>query len=266
MTFSVIAKNISYAFSDGYKIFDDLSFNLERGNWISIVGSNGSGKSTLMRLILGLEDEYSGTINVKDKTAAVFQNPDDQFIGSTVEEELAFGLENEQIKSDQMKKKINSMLDLVGLNGLAGNLLNQLSGGQKQRLAIGSALITDARIIFFDEPTSMLDPKAKKDFLDFLIKIHKDNPLMTIVNITHEADEIEKSDEVCVLENGKIILRSKPKKLLSKPSYLKEHRLTVTFASKLIAELNTRLSYDKKISTKIYNDDELISCLSNLKM
>ncbi|KGO31671.1 hypothetical protein Q757_05775 [Oenococcus alcoholitolerans] len=149
MTFSVIAKNISYAFSDGYKIFDDLSFNLERGNWISIVGSNGSGKSTLMRLILGLEDEYSGTINVKDKTAAVFQNPDDQFIGSTVEEELAFGLENEQIKSDQMKKKINSMLDLVGLNGLAGNLLNQLSGGQKQRLAIGSALITDARIIFF---------------------------------------------------------------------------------------------------------------------
>nr|WP_243690817.1 ATP-binding cassette domain-containing protein [Oenococcus oeni] len=263
MVSAIVINNLSFSFDDGQELFRQLSLQVNRGEWLSLVGRNGSGKSTLMRLILGLETPSSGTIKVAARLGAVFQNPEDQFIGATVEDELAFGLENQQIKPELMPNKIKETLQEIGMSDYAKSSPDQLSGGQKQRVAIGSALILNADVLFFDEATSMLDPLARESIINLIGKLHKQNPNLTIINITHDPDEILWGQRAVVLEKGKIIADEPTKVLMSDIDFLHHHQLGETFVSKLVSKINQKRPLNRKIPSSIISQKELLSWLLN---
>ncbi|MDN6901032.1 ATP-binding cassette domain-containing protein [Oenococcus sicerae] len=261
MTSAISIHNLSFAFENSADIFHNFSLKIDPGEWVSLIGQNGSGKSTLMRLIIGLENPRIGDVEVLGKIGVVFQNPDDQFIGATVEDELAFGLENQQVDPAQMPAKIKKTLAQIDLSAYSTTSPDQLSGGQKQRVAIGSALILNADILFLDEATSMLDPLAKKSIITLIRQLHEDNPCLTIINITHDPEEILQGQRVIALENGKIIADGRTDMIMSDTSFLHRHELGETFAAKLVAGLNRKRSSDKQIPKNIISQDRLISWL-----
>ncbi|MDN6968647.1 ATP-binding cassette domain-containing protein [Oenococcus sp. UCMA 17063] len=263
MVLAIGIDNLSFSFDNGQELFKGLSLQINRGEWLSLIGRNGSGKSTLMRLILGLETPSSGTIKVAARLGAVFQNPEDQFIGATVEDELAFGLENQQIDPGLMPNKIKDTLQEIGMSDYAKSSPDQLSGGQKQRVAIGSALILNTDVLFFDEATSMLDPLAKESIINLIGKLHRRNPNLTIINITHDPDEILEGQRVAVLERGKIIADRPTRLLMSDVDFLRHHQLGETFVSELISKINQKRTLDQKIPSSIISKKELLSWLSN---
>ncbi|EHN59160.1 ATP-binding cassette domain-containing protein [Oenococcus kitaharae] len=263
MASAIAINDLSFTFEDGLPLFHNLVLTVEKGEWLSIVGRNGSGKTTLMRLILGLETASAGTVEINGRLGAVFQNPEDQFIGATVEDELAFGLENQELSPDLMPEKIDRVLNEVGMSGYGKSLPDQLSGGQKQRIAIGSALIIDADILIFDEATSMLDPVGRKSILHLLSDLHRHDPNLTIINITHDADEIISSQRILVLEDGKIIADRPTIELMTDRPFLKEHHLAETFASKLADRLNKNRPSQTQIPRNVISNDQLISWLLN---
>lgn len=263
MASAIAIYNLSFTFEDGLPLFRNLSLTIKKGEWLSVVGRNGSGKTTLMRLILGLETAQAGTIEINGRLGAVFQNPDDQFIGATVEDELAFGLENQELNPDLMPEKIKRVLNEVGMPGYDKSLPDQLSGGQKQRIAIGSALIINADILIFDEATSMLDPVGRKSILHLLSDLHRQNPNLTIINITHDADEIVSGKRILVLEDGKIIADRPTAALMTDRPFLREHHLAETFASKLAGQLNMKRPSQSQIPKNVISNEQLISWLLN---
>ena len=236
-------KNVSYSYpSSESKTLDDISFSIESGEFVSIVGHNGSGKSTLARILIGLLSPQTGDVvlfdellskkniaSLRSKMALVFQNPDNQFIGATVEDDIAFGLENRRVANVEMQPIINKYAELVGMTRYLKREPAFLSGGQKQRVAIAGALALSPEIIIFDEATSMLDPKGKKDIFELIKKLKADNPKLTIVSITHEIEEAYESDRVIVLAKGKIIANGKPDEVLANKEMCEEAHLKVPF-------------------------------------
>lgn len=224
-------KNLSYRYdhkSEDY-ILKDVSFHVKQGEWLSIVGHNGSGKSTTVRLIDGLLEAESGDIIISgDKLTAdnvwekrrqigmVFQNPDNQFVGATVEDDVAFGLENQGIDYPMMVKRVHEALELVGMQNFKEREPARLSGGQKQRVAIAGVVALQPDIIILDEATSMLDPEGRLELIRTVKKI-KDKNHLTVISITHDLDEISLSDRVLVMKNGQVESTATPRELFSRP-------------------------------------------------
>ena len=224
-------KNLSYRYdhkSEDY-ILKDVSFHVKQGEWLSIVGHNGSGKSTTIRLIDGLLEAESGDIIISgDKLTAnnvwekrrqigmVFQNPDNQFVGATVEDDVAFGLENQGMDYPMMVKRVHEALELVGMQNFKEREPARLSGGQKQRVAIAGVVALQPDIIILDEATSMLDPEGRLELIRTVKKI-KDKNHLTVISITHDLDEISLSDRVLLMKNGQVESTATPRELFSRP-------------------------------------------------
>lgn len=220
-------KNLKYKYNqeDEQYTLNDVSFHVKQGEWLSIIGHNGSGKSTTVRLIDGLLEAESGDIyidgdaltvdNVWDKRrliGMVFQNPDNQFVGATVEDDVAFGLENQGIPLEEMRIRVNEALELVGMTDFKTREPARLSGGQKQRVAIAGVVALRPKIIILDEATSMLDPEGRLDLIKIVREI-KDRHGMTVISITHDLDEVALSDRVIVMKNGQVESISTPDEL-----------------------------------------------------
>ena len=212
---------------DSY-ILKDVTFHVKQGEWLSIVGHNGSGKSTTIRLIDGLLEAENGEIiidgdkltleNVWEKRrhiGMVFQNPDNQFVGATVEDDVAFGLENQGMGYQTMFDRVQEALDIVGMQDFKEREPARLSGGQKQRVAIAGVVALRPDIIILDEATSMLDPEGRLELIQTVKKI-KDRHGMTVISITHDLDEVALSDRVLVMKEGQVESTSTPSELFSR--------------------------------------------------
>lgn len=244
-------KNLKYKYtndSENY-ILNDVSFQIKEGEWLSIVGHNGSGKSTMVRLMDGLLKAESGDIiisgdsltaeNVWEKRrqiGMVFQNPDNQFVGATVEDDVAFGLENQGIPYSEMKERIHQALELVGMEKFKEKEPARLSGGQKQRVAIAGVIALRPNIIILDESTSMLDPEGRLELIQ-TVKNIKNQHRLTVISITHDLEEISLSDRVLVMKKGQIESISHPRELFSRED-LEELGLDQPFVNQVKFALN----------------------------
>ena len=223
-------KNLSFRYKESQEYYDvkDITFHVKRGEWLSIVGHNGSGKSTTVRLIDGLLEAESGEIvidgqrlteenvwNIRRQIGMVFQNPDNQFVGATVEDDVAFGLENQGLSRQEMKKRVEEALDLVGMLDFKKREPARLSGGQKQRVAIAGVVALRPAILILDEATSMLDPEGRRELIDTVKGIRKDYD-MTVISITHDLEEVAMSDRVLIMKKGEIESTSSQRELFSR--------------------------------------------------
>ncbi|MDG7746522.1 ABCtransporter ATP-binding protein cobalt transport [Streptococcus pneumoniae] len=223
-------KNLSFRYKENQNYYDvkDITFHVKRGEWLSIVGHNGSGKSTTVRLIDGLLEAESGEIvidgqrlteenvwNIRRQIGMVFQNPDNQFVGATVEDDVAFGLENQGLSRQEMKKRVEEALALVGMLDFKKREPARLSGGQKQRVAIAGVVALRPAILILDEATSMLDPEGRRELIGTVKGIRKDYD-MTVISITHDLEEVAMSDRVLVIKKGEIESTSSPRELFSR--------------------------------------------------
>ena len=223
-------KNLSFRYKESQEYYDvkDITFHVKRGEWLSIVGHNGSGKSTTVRLIDGLLEAESGEIvidgqqlteenvwDIRRQIGMVFQNPDNQFVGATVEDDVAFGLENQGLSRQEMQKRVEEALDLVGMLDFKKREPARLSGGQKQRVAIAGVVALRPSILILDEATSMLDPEGRRELIETVKGIRKDYD-MTVISITHDLEEVAMSDRVLVMKKGSIESTSSPRELFSR--------------------------------------------------
>ncbi len=257
-------QDLTYEYDD-FKL-GPLNLEIEKNQWISVIGRNGSGKSTLARLIDGLIEAQSGTVTVgglevneqnvwqiRSQIGVVFQNPDNQFVGANVEDDVAFGLENRQISHAEMVKRVNESLEAVGMTEFAKHEPSKLSGGQKQRVAIAGILAIHPQIIILDEATSMLDPEGRRDLIQ-LIRRLKGQYHFTVIAITHDIDETVFSDQIIVLDQGKIRMQGRPADVYRERDRLMDLGLDLPFVEKLklklqengLAELKDDETLDEK--------------------
>ena len=241
-------QNLKFEYQDIKNAINGVSLEIEEGDFICIVGHNGSGKSTLAKLLCGLLVPTSGHIYIdgkelvasredeesdmlRQKIGIVFQNPDNQFVGVTVKDDIAFGLENRRINRDEMIHRIEEYSKLVGMDNFLDRSPESLSGGEKQRVAIAGILACDTDIIILDEATSMLDPKGVREVLSVISNLkHK----KTIINITHNLNEIVLADKVVVMNEGKIIASGEARTILENEQLLKEANLVIPDTIKLL--------------------------------
>lgn len=243
--------NVSFSYPNKqHEVLSNINFAVENGEWLTILGNNGSGKSTLMKLISGQYKVSKGNIvyngleyneenfeKIISDIAIVFQNPDNQFIGSTVEEDIAFGLENRQISSEKMKEIIDNVLNVVDMQDYRFSEPKELSGGQKQRVAIASALALKPKLLILDEATSMLDPVARENIVNYIKKINKYKNI-TIISITHDVEELKYSDNILLINEGKIVLKCDALSLFNNKRLLEKYHLEVPFLEKIKYDLN----------------------------
>ncbi|HIY93401.1 energy-coupling factor transporter ATPase [Companilactobacillus sp. HBUAS56275] len=267
-------KNLNYTYPDSKKpAINNLTVDIYKNEWLSIVGKNGSGKSTLTKLIDGLIDADSGTIEidgqeinekniweVRTKIGIIFQNPDHQFVGATVEDDVAFGLENQGMPREQMVKEVDHALDLVGMHDFKKRDPQTLSGGQKQRVAIAGVLATRPQIIIMDESTSMLDPEGRKTVLSLIQSLRQKQDL-TIISITHDISETELSQRIVVLNDGQIVRDDIPKNIYNIGTDLSKFGLEEPFSDELMSTLRDSI----KLPEGYLNEEELIKQLWKLR-
>jgi len=271
-------RNLKYKYdseSENYTL-NDVSFQVKKGEWLSIVGHNGSGKSTTVRLIDGLLEAESGDIIISgDKLTAenvwekrrqigmVFQNPDNQFVGATVEDDVAFGLENQGLDYDLMVERVQQALELVGMQDFKEREPARLSGGQKQRVAVAGVVALRPDIIILDEATSMLDPEGRLDLIQTVKKI-KDGNQLTVISITHDLDEIALSDRVLVMKEGQVESTATPRELFSRED-LEELGLDQPFVNQVKAALRqSGLPLPDSYLTEKELQDQLWALLSKM--
>ena len=246
-------QNVSFAYNENArKAIDDVSFSVEQGSYVTVIGHNGSGKSTLAKLIAGLLPVKEGKIlvagkevneeniaEIRTRLGIVFQNPDNQFIGSTVKDDIAFGLENKLVPSKDMEAIIREYAEKVGLTSFLNYEPQNLSGGQKQRVAIAGILAMKPEIIIFDEATSMLDPKGKKEIKKLMYELAEGDDI-TIISITHDIEEVLQSDDCIVLSKGKLFMHDVPKNIFANAEKLRQIELDVPFIEKVREEFAKR--------------------------
>lgn len=266
-------KDICFAYDEDNLVLDKLSLKLNSGQMVAILGHNGSGKSTLSKIIMGLLEPKSGDIlvdgellcdngtvdedkfdNIRSKMGIIFQNPDNQFVGVTVQDDIAFGLENRCIERTEMIERVNKYATLVDMKDYLLNNPVDLSGGQKQRVAIAGVLAMETNLIILDEATSMLDPKGTSEINEMIKKL-KTTQNKTIISITHNLEEAVYADRVIVLNKGKIVLDGTPKEVLKEKDTLEASGLKLLDGLDIINELE---------KSDLVNKEELINNLWEL--
>ncbi|TSO25854.1 energy-coupling factor ABC transporter ATP-binding protein [Lactobacillus sp. LL6] len=269
--------NVTFTYPGSHKAaIDNLNLNIEKGSWTTIIGHNGSGKSTITRLINGLlvpdksDDTYievdgikltEDTVwDIRDRVGIVFQNPDNQFVGATVADDVAFGLENRGVPHQEMQKIVSEAIKSVGMSNYTNMEPSNLSGGQKQRVAIAGVLAVKPKIIILDESTSMLDPEGREQILTIIKNLKEQNNL-TVISITHDINEAAIADEVIVLNDGKLISKGTPKVIFTKDKLLHELGLDIPFEFKLRQKL---IEKDISIPNDIQSEKELVKYLCQL--
>jgi energy-coupling factor transport system ATP-binding protein len=271
-------QNIKYRYSaEQNNVLDDVSININKGEWVTLIGANGSGKSTLVKTLNGLVWPQAGTItidgtvlneesiwDIRQKVGMVFQNPDNQFVGATVQDDVAFGLENIGMEREEMIQVIDRALAQVGMSAFKLSEPARLSGGQKQRVAIAGVLALKPDIIILDEATSMLDPRGRAEVMKTVKEIKEKNNL-TVISITHDINEAAESDRIFVLEKGQIKYVNTPENIFKIGEELIELGLTVPFVEQLKSELSTR---GLNVPEEFVSEERLVEWLwkYNLKM
>ncbi|QYU53716.1 energy-coupling factor transporter ATPase [Apilactobacillus kunkeei] len=264
--------NLKFKYTDSTNFaVNDLSFDINEGEWVSIIGKNGSGKSTLISLLDGLLKAQSGSIKVdgialnedtvndiRDRIGIVFQDPNNQFVASTVQDDIAFGLENRNMSQDKMKAAVEKALTDVDMLEYAEKDPTRLSGGQKQRVAIAGILAMNPKIIILDEATSMLDPKAKYLITNLINEVRAKYNL-TVLSISHDINEIEKSDRTILIRDGKMVLDTTPQKLFTELDNVEEYGLKLPFSEQLRLGLKEE-GFD--ISDDYLNDEEIVEWIT----
>ena len=246
--------DISYQYheTDDRPALNKVSLSIEEGEWIAIIGHNGSGKSTLAKTINGLIAPSHGEVTVgglilseeniweiREMVGMVFQNPDNQFVGSTVQDDVAFGLENQGIRRDEMIERVKSAITRVKMQDFMEKEPARLSGGQKQRVAIAGVVALRPQIIILDEATSMLDPQGRQEVLATVKEI-KERANLTVISITHDIDEAANANRVLVMKNGELVQEGTPEEIFSYGDQLIEMGLDLPFAEKLKSDLRDR--------------------------
>lgn len=230
----------------------DVSFTVHAGEWLAIVGHNGSGKSTLAKSLDGLLPFTQGSVTVggitltpetvwqvREQIGMIFQNPDNQFVGATAEDDVAFGLENRQISRDEMVPRVQAALAQVGMTSFAQREPSSLSGGQKQRVALAGIVAIAPKILILDEATSMLDPQGRIEMLAIVRQLRQQQNL-TVISITHDIDEAASADRVLVIDDGRLVDEAVPSQIFERGTQLVEMGLDLPFTEKLKAALRQR--------------------------
>lgn len=256
---------------------NDISLNVNRGEFIVILGHNGSGKSTLARHLNNLlypdegsiwidniesnAEDYLSTCKIREKVGMVFQNPDNQIIGTTVEEDAAFGPENLCVESEKIKSRIDKALAEVDMQKYRYHAVSKLSGGQKQRVAIAGILAMNTECIVLDEATAMLDPQGRKEVLSIIKLLNKQGK--TIIHITHEMEEATYADKVFVMKKGKIMLQGSPEEVFNQTDLIKQAALDIPVVAEIALHLR-RDGYD--IPANIFTVEQFTEAIANLVM
>lgn len=265
-------KNLSFKYDyedeNAIQILKDINLEIKEGEFLALLGHNGSGKSTLAKLINGLLLPGQGDVlvdgmNTKDedeiwdirRTAGmVFQNPDNQLVATIVEDEVAFGPENMGVEPSEIRRRVDKALEDVGMSDYKKNAPHLLSGGQKQRVAIAGILAMSPKYIILDEPTAMLDPSGRREVIDTLVKLNKEEG-KTIILITHYMEEAAISDRVVVMEDGNMVLSGTPREVFSQVDKIKGLGLDVPQVTELAYELKKD---GLEISTEVLNIEEMV--------
>lgn len=254
-------ENLGFTYADEEELaaeeipaLQDVSINIERGEYVAILGHNGSGKSTLAKLLNMILTPNVGKIyidgvditaedfteddmfDIRRKIGMVFQNPDNQLVATVVEEDVAFGPENLGLPREEIRRRVNSSLALVGMTDYARHAPHKLSGGQKQRVAIAGIIAMQPRVIIFDESTAMLDPQGRREVVNIMERLNREEGI-TILNITHYMEEAARADRVIVINDGKIALDGTPREVFSNVETLRKMGLEAPQGNELILEL-----------------------------
>lgn len=247
-------QNVSYAYEDAAaKALNNVSLTINDGEFVAVVGHNGSGKSTLAKhlnalllptegkvLVDGMDTaDEADTLSIRQRVGMVFQNPDNQLVTTIVEEDVAFGPENIGVPGNEIRTRVDRALAAVGMEKYAHSAPNMLSGGQKQRIAIAGMLAMQPKVLVLDEATAMLDPKGRRDIIDLVERLHKENGI-TVVMITQYMEEAIGADRVAVMSGGELILDGTPKEVFGQDELLHKHRLDVPVMQQLANRLNAR--------------------------
>ncbi|AOV06545.1 energy-coupling factor ABC transporter ATP-binding protein [Sporosarcina ureilytica] len=248
---------------------DDVSFTIHDGEWIAIVGHNGSGKSTLAKLMIGLLFPNEGNIHVfleqltaeniwdiRSKMGIVFQNPDNQFVGSTVQDDVAFALENKGVPFEEMVTVVRESLTLVKMEDFLDHEPHHLSGGQKQRVAIAGALALKPNLLIMDEATSMLDPQGREEVIQIVSELKRTTDL-TVISITHDLEEALLADRIIVMNQGKVLDIGTPEEIFSDGEKLESIGLDIPFAmnmSNLIRQNGLDLAGEHMTEEELVNE------------
>lgn len=257
-------------------VLKNIHLNITKGDWVSIVGHNGSGKSTLAKFLNGLliprdpntvivcrldTNNEENTWEIRSKVGMVFQNPDNQMVATTVRDDIAFGLENIGIERNEIKARINWAIDKVKMNSYLDHEPHRLSGGQKQRVAIAGIIAMKPSVIVLDEATSMLDPLGRKEVMDTVWKLNKEEGI-TIINITHDLEETVHSDKIVVMNKGEISIQGSPLEVFAKEEKLMQAGLDLPFSLQIQHQLNDK---GYRLSTTCLTKEDLVNELWKLK-
>ena len=249
---AIEVKDLCFAYEEGKMTINNATFSIPAGSYTTMIGHNGSGKSTIAKLMLGLLEKKSGSIKIdglelneenlgkiRTHIGIVFQNPDNQFIGSTVRDDIAFGLENHCVPQTEMDGIIEKFAQRVGMQDKLDKEPGKLSGGQKQRVAIAAVLAMRHDIIVFDEATSMLDPTGKRDINNLINELHRDRKL-TVISITHDIEEVAQSDNVIVINEGAVGMVGTPQEVFRNQAVMEKMKLDIPFVYKIRNGLNKK--------------------------
>ncbi|MEH6937667.1 energy-coupling factor ABC transporter ATP-binding protein [Bacillus sp. JJ664] len=268
---SIKVDNISFKYPNAQtNAIHSVSFEIKENEWIAIVGRNGSGKSTLAKLLNGLILPEEGHITIDDdiilaeetiwdvrkRIAMVFQNPDNQFVGTTVLDDIAFGLENHGIEKAEMDRRVQEVLNIVNMMEFKLHEPHSLSGGQKQRVAIAGALAIQPSILILDEATSMLDPFGRKEVIETIRNLHKDIN-MTVISITHDIEEAVHADRILIMHDGHLVQSVTPEELLTTEYSLESLGLASPFTnnlSKLLVDKGLPIKQDHLAQESLVNE------------
>lgn len=268
-------KNVTYTYESedesrpGYTVLKDVSVDINKGEFVAVMGHNGSGKSTLARLCNAIFEPTEGTVTVKGITAdteekgdeirrivgMVFQNPDNQIVATVVEDDVAFGPENLGVEPSEIRRRVDDALKSVNMYDLREREPHKLSGGQKQRVAIAGVIAMQTECIILDEPTAMLDPMGRKEVIKTIQRLNKEMGI-TVLLITHFMEEAALADRIIVMDSGKIIDDGTPEEVFSKVDFLRAHKLDVPDS--------TELCHNLGIKEHVLTADECVKKIASL--
>lgn len=266
----VSVRNLSFSYNSQKTLaLHDISLDVYEGEWLALVGHNGSGKSTLAKLLMGLQPFNEGNItinglplseetvwDIRRVVGMVFQNPDNQFVGTTVEDDVAFALENNGISRQEMRARVKHALQQVKMQEFLNVEPHHLSGGQKQRVAIAGVLALQPKLMILDEATSMLDPRGREEVLDTVRQL-KEKQDITVVSITHDLEEAAKADRVIVLNKGEIYRQGTPAEIFQMKDELIQLGLDIPFSVKMkqaLQEKNIPMKNDSLSTGELVNE------------